>query len=464
MSAKKYDLVIIGGGPGGYVGAIRAAQLGLKVALVEKQKRLGGTCLNVGCIPSKYLLHIAELYHTLEKQGEELGILCKSLSPNIKKMMEGKENLIDGFSTGIKGLMGKNKIDLIQAFASFEDSHTLKLDDGSTLKANYFMLATGSSSVELPFMPFDGKQILSSDHILDLEKVPKSLIVIGAGVIGLEMGSVFSKFGCKVTVIEALDSICPFLDPQIAKGLQSSLKNQGLDFHISVKVKSSKLSKSGVELIAESKDGEEHGFKAEKVLVAIGRKAFHEGLGLESAKVELTKERKVQINGSFKTSQSHIFAIGDLVDGPMLAHKASEEAVACAEIISGLKPKLNYMAIPSVIYTSPEVACIGLTEKEAKEENLEVLVGKFPFKANSRARANGEDEGFVKMIFEKKTEHLIGVHILGPQASELIAQGALGIQNKLTIKDFIHTPYAHPTLSEALKEAALQAKKSAIHI
>lgn len=464
MSEHDFDLAIIGGGPGGYVAAIRGAQLGMKVALIEKRPKLGGTCLNVGCIPSKYLLHVSELIESAKHEGSLLGISVDLSKINLKKIIQEKSKLIDGLSGGIAALMGKNKITRFEASASFASPQSLQLSSGETLKAKHFIIATGSQSIELPFMPFDKTHILSSDEILELETVPKSLLIIGAGVIGLEMGCVLARMGCEVKIIEALDSACPFFDPNISKTLTQSLTEQGLEFHFNMKVQQASVSGKKVSLLAQDADGKEKSFEAEKVLVAVGRKPFTQGLDLEKANVQLDDRKRIKVNSCFQTTQSNIFAIGDVIDGAMLAHKASEEGVVVVEYLNKQKTCLNYQAIPNVVYTSPEVACVGLTLKEAKEAGLEVLVGKFPFKANSRAKASLADQGFVQLIFEAKTEHLIGMHMIGPQASELIAQGALAVNNQLTLKEIIHTPYAHPTLSEAIKEAALQAKRMALHI
>ncbi len=454
---ESYDVIVIGSGPGGYVAAIRCAQLGLKTACVEKDPNLGGTCLNVGCIPSKALLHSTETYYNLLKQGPDLGIDAKSTF-NFPQMMKRKETIVKGFNQGIAGLLQKNKITHIQGLASFTSPTTISVS-GKEYTARHFIIATGSEPTPLPFLPFNEKTILSSTGALSLPQAPKKMLVIGAGIIGVELGSVYSRLGTEVKFIEFLDRICPTLDPTLSKALQKILENQGLTFQLSSKVTAA----NGKSITYTNPDGKEATESADVILVSIGRRPYTQDLALDKAQIQTDEKGRIPINSRLQTSQSHIYAIGDVVDGPMLAHKASEEGVLAAEIISGLHPHLEYMTIPSVVYTHPEVAAVGLTEPEAKALNLPLKIGQFPFKANSRARATNEDEGFIKLIAHAEKNTILGVHILGAHAGELIAEAALAIQKRATTLDIIHTSHAHPTLSEALKEAALDAEKRAIH-
>jgi dihydrolipoamide dehydrogenase len=456
---KSYDVVVIGSGPGGYVAAIRAAQLGLKTACIEKDRTLGGTCLNVGCIPSKALLHSSELYWQLQKEGAYHGIKTEGLSYDFPQMMNRKEKVVQGFTKGIEGLFKKNKIDWIQGEGKLKGPHLIEVA-GETLEAKSIILATGSAPISLPFLPFDEKKILSSTGALALPSVPKKLLVIGAGVIGVELGSVYNRLGSEVIFIEFLDRICPGFDSSLSKALQKSLTAQGMTFHLSHKVVQATPE---IALTAQGPSGDLQ-LKGDAVLVCIGRKPYSDRLGLETVGIEKDPKGFVQIDASFRTAQPHIYAIGDLVDGPMLAHKASEEGIAVAEIIAGHRPTIDYMAIPNVAYTHPEVASVGLTEEEAKARGLAYKVGQFPFKANSRARCTGDEDGFVKMIAEEKTHRLIGVHIIGPHASELIAEAVLAIQLRATADQLADTCHAHPTLSETLKEAALSLFKLPIHL
>lgn len=457
-----YDLVVIGSGPGGYVTAVRAAQLGLKVACVEKNSTLGGTCLNVGCIPSKALLYSSELYDHLQKEGKEHGIEAKGLAYDFGQMMARKDKVVAGFTKGIEGLFQKNQIEWILGEAKLVGPHHIQVGS-KTLEAKHILLATGSEPIALPFLPFDEKQVLSSTGALALKKVPSQLLVVGAGVIGVELGSVYQRLGCKVQFIEFLDRICPAFDKALSKALQKSLTAQGMVFHLSHKVLQAKTSSSGVSLTAQGPTGEVS-FQADAVLVAIGRKPYTTHLGLEALGIIQDPKGFIQIDASFRTSIPHIFAIGDLVDGPMLAHKASEEGVAVAEAIAGHHPRLDYISIPNVAYTQPEVAAVGFTEEEVKSRGIAYKTSQFPFKANSRARCTGQDEGFVKLIAEEKTRRLLGAHILGANASELIAELALAIKLRATADQLADTCHAHPTLSEAVKEAALGLFKAPLHI
>lgn len=435
-----YDVVVIGSGPGGYIAAIRAAQLGLKTACIEKNKTLGGTCLNVGCIPSKVLLHDSEN------------------STDFAKMMARKTKVVSGFTGGVEFLFKKNKIDWISGHGRLKGPNTIDVD-GKTIETKTVILATGSEAIALPFLPFDEKKILSSTGALAFPSVPKKLLVIGAGVIGVELGSVYKRLGSEVIFIEFLDRICPAFDMSLSRGLQKALTAQGMVFHLSHKV----MKASGTTLTVQGPSGETQ-FTGDAILVAVGRKPYSDNLGLETVGIQKDSKGFVIIDASFRTSQPNIFAIGDLVDGPMLAHKASEEGVAVAELIAGHRPSINYMAIPNVAYTHPEVAAVGLTEEEVKSRNLAYKVSQFPFKANSRARCIDDDEGFVKMIAEEKSHRIIGVHILGPNASELIAEATLAIQLKATADQLANTCHAHPTLSEALKESALGLFQAPVHI
>ncbi len=453
----KFDLIVIGSGPGGYVAAIRAAQLGLNVACIDKQKELGGTCLNVGCIPSKALLHSTEFYYKMTHEAKNLGIEIANSSFSLTQMMNRKSKIVSSFNEGIAALFKKNKITFIPGAAKLTSPTSVEVA-GELHEAKNILIATGSEPAALAFLPFDEKRIVSSTGALSLSKVPNRLVVIGAGVIGVELGSVYSRLGSKVTFLEFMDRVCPTFDPQISKELQKVLTAQGMTFHLSTKVTGADLNAS--EIILHTDQGDH---AADVVLVAIGRKPYTSNLGLGAANITLSPKGTIPINGRFQTTVPTIYAIGDVVDGPMLAHKASEEGVAAAEIIAGKNPSVHYIAIPSVIYTSPEVASVGLTEEEAHKLGLTPKTGQFPFKINSRAKCTGEEEGFVKIIADAATDKILGVHIIGAHASELIAEACLALQKGLTATDLAHTPHAHPTLSEALKEAALGALGRAIH-
>jgi dihydrolipoamide dehydrogenase len=439
------------------VAAIRAAQLGLKVACVDKEKELGGTCLNVGCIPSKTLLHATELYWKMIHEAPLLGLKAEKCSYSLLEIMNRKKKVVRAFNEGISALFKKNKIAFFQGNAQFISKTTIQVGS-ETLEAKSFILATGSAPTPLPFLPFDEKRIVSSTGALSFEKVPEKLLIVGAGVIGVELGSVYSRLGSQVTFIEFLDRICPMLDPALSKELQKTLTAQGMTFHLSTKVTGAET--SGKEIVLKTEKGD---FTGDAALVAIGRRPQTAGLGLESVGITPTPQGFIPINSRFQTAIPSIYAIGDIVDGPMLAHKASEEGIAVAEIIAGQNPTVHYLAIPNVIYTYPEVAAVGLTEEEAKKLNLTVKTGQFPFKVNSRAKCTGEEEGFVKVIADSTTDRLLGVHIIGAHASELIAEACLALQNGLTAAQVAHTPHAHPTLSEAMKEAALALHGKAIH-
>lgn len=463
--AEEFDVVVIGSGPGGYVAAIRAAQLKLKTAVVEMRKELGGTCLNVGCIPSKALLHSSELFWKFLHEAPQLGIQAEKVTAQFPHMMERKNKIVASFNQGIDALFQKNKIKRFLGVGTLQDPHTIAITYNGkqeTISARSIILATGSEPIALPFLPFDEKRVVSSTGALSFPQIPKKLLVVGAGVIGVELGSVYSRLGSDVTFIEFLDRICPTLDLDLTKTFQQILEKQGMKFHLSSKVIGAELSEKQVRLKVETPQGPQE-FEGDSVLISIGRKPYTTNLGLENVGIEKTAKGFIPINGQFRTAISHIYAIGDIVDGPMLAHKASEEGIAVAEIIAGHQPQINYLAIPSVVYTHPEAAAVGLTEAEAKQLNLEYTTGTFPFKVNSRAKCTGEDEGFVKILAESKTDHILGIQILGAHASELIAAAAVALEKRMKVLELATTPFAHPTLSEAIKEAALALHKRALH-
>lgn len=458
---EKFDVVVIGSGPGGYVAAIRAAQLGFKTACVEK-KELGGTCLNVGCIPSKALLHSSEMY-TCCTQAARYGIHVENVRADFALMMRRKNEIVSSFRQGVSALFKKNRITHFSAAASLLSPTTIALmPQEEQIEAQHIILASGSEPTQLPFLPFDEKRILSSTGALSLEAIPKRLLVIGAGIIGVELGSVYKRLGSEVLFIEFMDRICPTLDTSLSSELHAQLLKQGMHFHLSSKVTQAEIAKQEISLTIQHLD-QNRTVAADVILVSIGRRAATSALGLDKVGITLSPQGTIPINGSFQTSQPNIYAIGDCVDGVMLAHKAEEEGIAVAEIIAGQSPRISYAAIPSVVYTHPEVASVGLTQAQIEQFALEVKTGIFPFKANSRARCTGEEMGFVKLYAEKNTEKVLGVHIIGAHASELIAEGTLAIQKQLCLTDIIHTPHAHPTLSEAIKEAALDAQRRAIH-
>lgn len=457
-----YDVCVIGSGPGGYVAAIRAAQLGLNTVCVEKGSALGGTCLNVGCIPSKALLQSSEYYDLMRHEMEQHGIQCKDVSLDFDKMMQRKEATVKGLTQGIAGAFKKNKVEHIQGAAKFITPNTVEVD-GKQIESKHFILATGSEPIPLPFLPFDEKVVVSSTGALSLKKIPKKMIVIGAGVIGVELASVYNRLGSEVVIIEMLDKICPAMDDAVSKMLLQILKKQGLNFHLGAKVKSGNATSEGVSLEVET-DGQITTFEADVCLVAVGRRPYTKNLGLDTIGVEVNAKGFVQVDQRFQTSVPHVFAIGDLIEGPMLAHKASEEGIAVAEIIAGKTARLNYLTIPNVIYTHPEVAAVGFTESEAKGLGLELLIGICSFKANPRARCSGYTEGMVKVIGDKKSGRLLGMHIIGPHASELIAEGVVALEKKMTLQEIASTPHAHPTLSEAVMEASQQALGISIHL
>lgn len=452
-----YDVVVIGAGPGGYVAAIRAAQLGFKVACIDKRKEPGGTCLNIGCIPSKTLLQTSEFYWKMTKEAASYGLQAGNVTFKFSDMMRRKENVIKGFNEGILGLFKKNKVTYLTGSAKILSPTSIQVA-GDPIETKFIILATGSEPISLPFLPFDEKRIVSSTGALSFDQVPKKLLVIGAGAIGVEMGSVYSRLGAKVEFIEFLDKICPTLDESISKELQRILTAQGMNFHLSTKVTGADISSGGVSLKVGDKE-----MAADAVLVAVGRKPTTQGLGLETLGITPTPKGFIPVDGQFRTSIPNIFAIGDLIDGPMLAHKASEEGMAVAEIIAGLSPIIEYTAIPSVVYTYPEVGAVGFTEAELKAMNLPYNTATCAFKVNSRAKCSGEEEGFVKVLADKAKDKILGIHIIGAHASELIAEGCLAIQKKFTALELARTPCAHPTLSESIKEACLAIHKMAIH-
>ena len=463
MSKRTYDVVVIGSGPGGYVAAIRAAQLGLKTACIDKRKTLGGTCLNIGCIPSKCLLNSSEAYFWFKNSAREQGILCSDLKFDFEQTMQRKEKVVKMLTDSVANLFQHHGIERIEGEASFSSSHLLEVTQGAEkrqVEAENMILATGSDSVALPFLPFDEKVVLSSTGALALPQIPKTLLVIGAGVIGVELASVFQRLGSQVTLIEMLDQICTPLDGAISKLFLTILKKQGLTFHLGAKVLRAERG-DGVTLQVDL-GGQEQPFFSEAVLVAVGRRPYTAGLKLAEVGIALNRGF-VSVDRNFRTSQPHIYAIGDLIEGPMLAHRASDEGIAVAELIAGLKPHLNYLAIPSVIYTQPEVATVGMSEKEAQEAGLGLLIGTSAMRGNPRARCTGELEGIVKVMGEKESGRLIGLHIIAAHASEMIGEGVLAIEKGATVEELARAPHAHPTLNEAIKEAAEQALGRAIH-
>ncbi len=462
-----FDLVIIGSGPGGYVAAIRAAQLGMKVVCVEKENTLGGTCLNIGCIPSKALLSSSEKFSDLLLHSKEHGIKTDKVELDLEKMMGRKDSIVKKLTTGIQYLFKKNKITHISGLATFTDKNSISVKTSKeeiSLSGKNFIIATGSTSIDIPSITVDEKQIVTSTGALALNKVPESLLVIGGGYIGLEMGSVWSRLGSKVTVVEALDRIVPTMDSEIATEFMKSLQKQGLEFKLSHKVTATKKGKDVVEVIMQSSDKKELKESYEIVLMSIGRKPNTEGLNLEKIGVKLNKNKSIEIDKNFKTSVDGIYAIGDVAPGPMLAHKAEEEGVACVEFINGQKPHINYDAVPAIVYTNPEVASVGKTEEQLKEENIDYKVGKFPFMANGRALTTSASEGFVKILVDKKTDQILGAHIIGHDAGQLIAEIVTTMEFGGSAEDIARICHAHPTTSEAVKEAAMNIDGRAIHI
>lgn len=464
-----FDLVVIGSGPGGYVGAIRAAQLGMKVAVVEKDKGLGGTCTNVGCIPSKALLESSELYHAASHDFSAHGIDAGSVKFDLSKMLARKAKIVQASNQGIAFLFKKNKIESYNGFGKVLKAGLVEVTDGEGKKTNLetknILLATGSVVSELPFLKFDEKKIVSSTGALELTAVPKEMIVIGGGVIGLELGSVWMRLGAKVTVIEFADRLCPVMDSGAMSVLQKVLTKQGMKFMFKTKCTGSSVKGDTVTVEFENMaDNSKGSISADVVLVSTGRRPFSDGLGLDEVGVKKDQRGFVQIDNHFQTNVPGIYAIGDLVPGPMLAHKAEEEGVAVAEMLAGQAGHVNYATVPSVIYTYPEVASVGVTEEQAKESGQAFAVGSFPFMANGRARALGFTEGWVKIITDAKTDRIIGGHIVGPRASELLGEIVIAMEFGGSAEDLARSFHAHPTLNEVIREAALAVDKRARQI
>ncbi len=464
---NNFDLVVIGGGPGGYVCAIRAAQLGLKTACVESRGALGGTCLNIGCIPSKSLLNLSENFHKAKKDFNQQGIEIEGIKLNIEKMMSNKNKSIQVLTKGVEFLFKKNKVTYIKGkgvLLSKEDIIVYDNNKKTNYKAKNIVIATGSEVTSLPGIKIDEKNIISSTGALSLNKVPKKLAVIGGGYIGLEMGSVWSRLGSEVTVIEYLDYITPGMDREISNEFKKILTKQGIKFKMGSKVNSVKNNGNTVSIsYTDIKNSKDEILDVDKVLVSVGRKPYTEGLNLSKIGVKKDNKGRIEVNEKLETSIKNIYAIGDVIKGPMLAHKAEEEGIAVAEILAGQAGHVNYDVIPGVVYTSPEVATVGKTEEQLKEENKSYKVGKFPFMANSRAKVNNETDGFVKILADSKTDKVLGVHIIGPHCGDMIAEMALAMEFGASAEDIARTCHAHPTHTEAIKEAALAVDKRPIH-
>jgi dihydrolipoamide dehydrogenase len=464
MADSSFDVVVIGAGPGGYVAAIRAAQLGFNTACIDRRGPPGGTCLNVGCIPSKALLQSSHHYEDATKHFADHGIDVGKVSFDLSKMLARKQKVVDDNTKGVSFLFKKNKITYIVGEAKITAPGQLSVGSDK-ITAKHIIIATGSDVTPLPGVEIDETLIVSSTGALELTKVPDHLVVIGAGVIGLELGSVWHRLGAKVTVVEYLDRVLPTNDGEISKQAQRIFEKQGLEFKLATKVTGAKLGKKDVTLSLEpAAGGEAAELKADVVLVAIGRRPYTTNLGLETAGVTLDKRGFIPVDGHFQTNVPGIYAIGDVIGGQMLAHKAEEEGVALAEILAGQHGHVNYNAIPGVVYTWPEVGSVGKTEEQLKSEGVEYKVGKFPFTANSRARANGDTDGFVKIIADAKTDEVLGAHIIGPSAGDLIAEVVLGMEFKAAAEDIARTSHAHPSLAEAVKEAALGVAGRPIHL
>ena len=456
------DLVVLGGGPGGYVAAIRAAQLGMRVACVEKEDALGGTCLRVGCIPSKALLDSSELYDQIRHKAGGHGIRVGELGLDLAAMLKRKDSVVDGLTKGVAGLFKKNGIEWVRGFGRLAGTDAVEVEgsDGKrTLKAEKILLATGSVPVELPFLKFDHERIIDSTGALSIPAVPDHLVVVGGGVIGLELGSVWLRLGAKVTILEAMPSILPGMDGEIVKQADRILRKQGFDIRTGTKVTGAERKGEKVTVTVEGGDP----LEADYLLVSVGRRAHTEGMGFEEAGIRLERG-VIQVDGHYHTGVAKIYAIGDAIGGRMLAHKAEEEGVAAVENMAGKPGHVNYDAVANVVYTWPEIASVGRTEEELKADGVEYRVGKFPFMANGRAKAMGEVDGLVKVLADARTDRLLGLHILGPRASDLIAEAALAIEFESSAEDIARSVHAHPTLPEAVKEAALAANGRVIHI
>lgn len=466
---SQFDVTIIGSGPGGYVAAIRCAQLGFKTAIIEKYPTLGGTCLNVGCIPSKALLasshHFEEISHMAEHGIEVAG----EVKVNLAKMIERKQSVVDQTSGGVKFLMDKNKVTVFEGVGSFEDATHIKVtkNDGSSeiLESKYTIIATGSKPSSLPFISIDKERIITSTEALKLPEVPKHLVIIGGGVIGIELGQVYLRLGAQVSVVEYLDRIIPGMDAALSKELTKVLKKQGMKFYTSHKVKEVTRNGNSVTVKADDAKGNEVVLEGDYTLVAVGRKPYTDGLDAEKAGVKLTDRGQVEVNNHLQTTTPNIYAIGDVVRGAMLAHKAEEEGVMVAEYLAGQKPHIDYNLIPGVVYTWPEVAAVGKTEEQLKESGVAYKVGSFPFRALGRARASNDIDGFIKILADAKTDEVLGVHMIGARAADLIAEAVTAMEFRASAEDISRMSHAHPTFAEAIKEAALVATDNrALHV
>ena len=463
--SEKFQAVVIGGGPGGYVCAIRLAQLGIKTACIESRGTLGGTCLNIGCIPSKSLLNLSEEFHkakNLSSKGIEIG----EVKLNLSKMMKSKDKAVTILTKGVEFLLKKNKVTYFKGTGSFKTKNEILIKDEkkeTLIEADKVIVATGSVPVSLPNIEFDEEVIVSSTGALKLEKVPNKMVVVGGGYIGLEMGSVWSRLGAEVHVIEFLDHITPGMDKEVSSEFMKILKKQGINFHMEHKVEKIEKKKLGATILTKDKNGNKKNFECDVVLISVGRKPNTDGLNLEKINIELDDKKRIKTDKSFKTNLDNVYAIGDVISGPMLAHKAEDEGIAVAENIAGQHGHVNYDTIPGVVYTKPEVASIGKTEEQLKEKNIKYKIGKFSFMANSRAKAIDDAEGFVKILADEKTDKVLGAHLIGPHAGELIAEIGIAMEFGASSEDIARTCHAHPTFSEAVKEAALSVEKRAIH-
>jgi len=466
MDTTPYDLIIIGAGPGGYVAAIRAGQLGMRVACVEKDKALGGTCLNVGCIPSKALLDSSEHFHFVRHGLAAHGIKVGVAEIDLPAMMSRKDRVVKGLTQGVAGLFKKNKVERISGSARLLAADSVEITNGdqrSILKSAKILIASGSAPIELPGLPFDGVRIVSSTEALSLPQVPERLLVVGGGAIGLELGSVWNRLGSAVKVVEFLDRIVPGMDKQMGEQLMKSLQKQGMSFQLQTTARTAVMENGAVRVTLDSK-GKTTEEVCDVVLVAVGRRPFTDGLGAREIGVELDDRGCIKVDAHYATTVAGVYAIGDVIPGPMLAHKAEEEGIAAVELMAGQAGHVNYDAVPSVVYTWPELASVGMTEEQARSQEIPINVGSFPFLANGRARAMNDTEGGVKIIADAKTDRVLGVHILGPRASDIIAEVAVAIEFGASAEDIARSVHAHPTLPEAIKEAALAVHQRAIHI